>query len=432
MLKTSVSSSFADRRRRLLSKAPEACFVFFGAHDSHESQCRGPFRQDSDFYYLTGFDEPGAALILCGGKSHLFVLDRVESEEIWSGERYGVERAKSVFQVDEASRIIEFDSKFDLLVSDANEVYYSLGRDFKADERVLGLMARANRHRGKGRFGNLPIHDPRPQLAVLRSVKDSEEMELLRKACSATAKAHLHLLKRVRAGMTEFEAQNEFQYWAYKNGCTDMGYAPIFASGFNSTTLHYNRNNETLRHGDLLLVDAGGEAGGYTADLTQTFPVSGTFSSDQKKIYQAVLSVNQEITRMVRPGINYRALHSRSVELITEHLLSLGVLTGDLRENVNTHAYRPHYPHGLGHYLGLDVHDAGIYQERGRDFELQPGMVLTNEPGLYFRERGSPFFGIGIRIEDDLLVTENGVEVLTRELPREIEAIESLRTIANH
>jgi Xaa-Pro aminopeptidase len=431
MLKTSVPPAFSERRRKLMSQAPEACFVFFGANESHAGAYRGPFRQDSDFYYLTGFDEPGAALVLCGGKSHLFVLDRIESEEIWSGERYGIERAKAVFGVDESHRMVEFDSKFDLLVADATEVYYTLGRDFRMDERVLGLMARASRHRGKGRFGNLPIHDPMPHLAVLRSVKDADEIELLRRACSATAKAHLHLLKRVKAGMSEFDAQNEFQYWAYKNGCTDMGYAPIFASGFNATTLHYNRNNEVLKHGDLLLVDAGGEAGGYTADLTQTFPVSGTFSAEQRKIYQAVLSVNQEITRMVRPGVNYRALHARSVELITEHLLSLGILTGDLKENVNTHTYRPHYPHGLGHYLGLDVHDAGIYQERGRDFELQPGMVLTNEPGLYFRERGSPFFGIGVRIEDDLLVTEKGVEVLTRELPREIDAIESLRTIAN-
>jgi len=253
----------------------------------------------------------------------------------------------------------------------------------------------------------------------------------MRKACSATAKAHLHLLKRVKAGMTEFDAANEFQYWLFKHGCTDFGYAPIFASGHNATTLHYVRNNDILKHGDLLLVDAAGEFGGYTADLTQTFPVSGNFSSEQKRVYQAVLNVNREITSMARPGVNYRSLHSRSVELLTEALLSLGVLSGDLRENINSQSYRPYFPHGLGHYLGLDVHDVGIYHEAGRDFELKPGMILTNEPGLYFRDRGNPYFGIGVRIEDDLLITDSGAEVLTHETPRDLEAIEALRTIAN-
>jgi Xaa-Pro aminopeptidase len=195
----------------------------------------------------------------------------------------------------------------------------------------------------------------------------------------------------------------------------------------NAMTLHYNRNNDALFPGDLLLVDAAGAVEGYTSDLTQTFPISAHFTQEQRDVYQAVLDVNREITRMAAPGVSYRALHSRSVELITEKLLSLAVLEGDLRELVHTGAYRPYYPHGVGHYLGLDVHDAGIYHERGEDFLLRPGMVLTNEPGLYFRDRGSRFFGIGVRIEDDLLITEGGCEVLTRELPREIDAIEALR-----
>ena len=411
--------------------APEACFVFFGAPEPEGSAHRHPFRQNRDFFYLTEFDEPEAILVLCGGKSHLFVQDRDESREIWTGERYGAERAAGIFRVDEAHRLLDFDSKLDLFLKDSKSVYFTLGESPVRDAKILKAILNSSRHRGKGRFGNLPVHDPFPHLSLLRSVKDELEIDRMRRACSATAKAHLHLLKRVRAGMTEFDASNEFQYWLFKQGATELGYAPIFASGFNATTLHYVRNNDALKHGDLLLVDAAGEVEGYTADLTQTFPVSGTFSPEQRKIYQAVLDVNREITRMTAPGVNYRALHSRSVELLTESLLSLGVLSGDLRENIHSNAYRPYFPHGLGHYLGLDVHDAGIYHEEGRDFELQPGMILTNEPGLYFRERGSPFHGIGVRIEDDLLVTAKGAEVLTRELPRDVDAIESLRTIAS-
>jgi Xaa-Pro aminopeptidase len=231
--------------------------------------------------------------------------------------------------------------------------------------------------------------------------------------------------------MLESDAANEFRYQVIRKGCSDLAYSPIFGGGFNATTLHYVRNNEQLKAGDLLLVDAAGECGGYRADLTQTFPVSPRFSAPQKKIYQAVLQVNREILQNAAPGITYRALHALAVERLTDHLLSLGVLKGELESNIRTSAYRPYFPHALGHYLGLDVHDAGVYQERGMDFELKAGMVLAIEPGLYFREPGNPFHGVGIRIEDDVLITETGAEVLTGALPREVDEIESLRAEAH-
>lgn len=414
-----------------MDSAPDACFVFFGAGDPSRLTRRG-FRQNPDFHYLTGFDEAGAVLVLNAGKSHLFVQDRVESEEIWTGERYGLDRAKSVFGVDEVVRVLELDSKLDLQFSDAKEIYYTLGEDRARDERILKLIQNSSRHRGRGRLGLLPVHDPLRHLALLRSVKDPFEIASLKAAASATADAHLHLMKALRPGMTEGDAAREFQYHALKGGCTDLGYATIAASGFNATTLHYERNNEVLKEGDLLLVDAGGEVDGYTADLTQTFPVSSRFTSEQKSIYEAVLRVNREITSRARPGTSYRALHSFSVDLLTGELLALGVLSGNLKENVNTQTYRPYFPHGLGHYLGLDVHDAGIYQEEGRDFELKAGMVLTNEPGLYFRNPAEAFHGIGVRIEDDLLITDSGALVMTAGLPRDPEAIEALRSQANH
>jgi Xaa-Pro aminopeptidase len=370
-------------------------------------------------------------LVLVGGKSHLFVLDRDESREIWNGERYGVPRARVVFQMDEAHSVDGFYAKLEELLVDSKRVFYGLGEDSKRDQEMLKVLSLARRFQGQGRFGQLPVFDPLPLVSELRVLKDEHEIGLLRQATQATVRAHIAILKRIRPGMTEFDAYNEFQYHVFKNGCDALGYTPIFASGYNATTLHYVKNNDVLKHGDLFLVDAAGEVNGYTADLTQTFPISGKFTEPQKAIYEKVLEVNREIARIAKPGISYRALHARSVEMLTETLIRLGVLDGDLQANIKSMSYRRFYPHGLGHYLGLDVHDVGIYKERGLDFELKAGMLLTNEPGLYFRERGgSPYYGIGVRIEDDLLVTSTGVEVLTAGLPREVNEIEHLRTIA--
>jgi Xaa-Pro aminopeptidase len=412
---------------------PEACFVFFGAceavrnYDTHFA-----FTQESNFHYLTEFDEPEAALILVGGKSYLFVQDRDETREIWTGERYGTDRARTVFQIDESFSADHVYSKLEDLLPDAKRVYYTLGTNPARDQKIVEVIHAVTRFQGQGRFGHLPLLDPLPLTSELRIVKDELEISFIRKAASATAKAHLQLLKRVRAGMTEFDAMNEFQYHVFKLGCSAQGYGPIFASGYNATTLHYVKNNEVLKHGDLMLVDAAGEVNGYTADLTQTFPISGTFSEVQKRIYEKVLEVNREITKLTKPGTTYRALHARSVEMLTETMLSIGVLEGDLSANIKSMAYRKYFPHGLGHYLGLDVHDVGIYRERGKDFELKAGMLMTNEPGLYFRERGNPYYGIGVRIEDDLLITATGAENLTHEIPRDVSSIENLRTIANH
>jgi Xaa-Pro aminopeptidase len=411
---------------------PDACFVFFGAKEATRNyDTHYAFTQESNFHYLSEFDEPEAALILVGGKSYLFTLDRDESREIWTGERYGTERARSVFQVDEVFSATQLYAKLEELLVDSKRVFYSLGEDSARDQKILTTVHAAKRYQGQGRFGHLPVYDPLPFVSELRIVKDELEIGFLRKAASATARAHTQLLKRVRAGMTEFDASNEFQYHVFKNGCSAQGYTPIFATGFNATTLHYVKNNDTLKHGDLLLVDAAGEINGYTADLTQTFPISGTFSEPQKLIYEKVLEVNREITKLAKPGTTYRALHNHSVEMLTETLLSIGVLDGDLEANIKSMAYRKFYPHGLGHYLGLDVHDVGTYRERGVDFELKAGMLMTNEPGLYFRDRGNPYYGIGVRIEDDLLITATGAENLTHEIPRDVSAIENLRTIAN-
>lgn len=409
----------------------EATFVFWGANEVvRNDDSHYPFRQDSNFFYLTGFDEPGAVLVLSRGESFLFVRDRDPDREVWDGELYGVDRAKSVFGMDQADSVRGFCSRLQDLLKGCKRIY--VRPEWQAStERMLEFKKAwqvASLAQGKGSHGLIPLLDPSSLLAQLRVVKDAEEIERMRTVCRVTAQAHQHLLKTVRPGMLEREVMAEFQHFILMNGCDDLGYSPIFASGRNATTLHYVKNNERIRAGDLMLVDAAGEIELYTADLTQTFPVGARFSNEQRQVYEAVLRTNRMITQRVAPGVTYRELHQESCMLLTEELIRLGVLSGDVSTLVQNKAYRPYYMHGLGHFLGLDVHDAGIYDYQGADVKLEPGMILTNEPGLYFRAEKGPYAGIGVRIEDDLLVTENGCENLTRDLVRDVEAIEALRS----
>lgn len=428
MLKQEVSVRFQERRQQLMKLDSAACYLFFAADeiirndDSHYQ-----FRQNSTFHYLTDFDEPGAALVLVNGESHLFVQDRDESREMWDGERYGKERASGIFKMDESYSIKEFFSKLPDLLKGAHKVYYELNDNSRSDtnardRKILRAIRESVPKRGRGSIGNLPVFDPTPHVAELRIVKDAGELELIRKACSVSARAHAHALKITRAGMTEFEIAAEIQYFMQKNGLREWGYTPIVAGGANATTLHYVKNNEVLKDGDLVLVDAGGENGLYTADITQTFPVGAKFSANQLKVYEKVLEVNRAIARITKAGVSYRSLHAEAVTMISEGLKSLGVPLPEKE------SYRKYFPHGLGHYLGLDVHDVGIYQEQGKDFLLKPGMMMTNEPGLYFRGTETVYAGIGVRIEDDLLITDSGCENLTRELPRTVDEIELLRS----
>ena len=406
----------------------QSCFIFFGSSELiRNDDSHFPFRQNSNFHFLTEFDEPNAALVLVNGESHLFVEERDESREIWDGERYGVDRVCSVFGVEMSYSIKELYQKLPDLIKGASKIYYQLNDGTRLDssvrdQKILKVISDTVSKRGKGSLGNLPIADPTPLVAEMRMVKDSDEISLIRKACSVSARAHAHLLKITKPGMIEADLAAELQYFMRKNGLQDWGYTPIVAGGANATTLHYVRNNEILKDGDLVLVDAGSENELFTADITQTFPVGKKFSENQKKVYQKVLEVNQHITSIAKPGLSYRYLHNEAVSMLSAALKSLGVALPEKE------SYRKYFPHGLGHYLGLDVHDVGIYQEQGKDFILKPGMILTNEPGLYFRGSETPYQGIGVRIEDDLLITDSGCENLTCELPRSIDEIEGLRS----
>jgi Xaa-Pro aminopeptidase len=429
MLKNNpVHATYRNRRNALQSYDPDGCFVFFGAVEKiRNNNAHYPFRQDSHFYYLTEFTESSAALVLLDGKSYLFVQDRIPDQELWTGERYGVDRARDLFGMDAAFSIKDLDAKLEEWLSQPKRIYFTLGLNDEQDQRFLKVLQLARRHSGSGRHSQLGVLDPTTWLAQMRMTKDDLELSKMRQATQITVAAHRHLIQITKPGMTEADLHREFQYVTSKNGGTDLGYQPIVASGWNATTLHYVDNNEVLKDGDLLLIDAGAEVDYYTADVTQTFPIGKSFSKAQAEIYNRVLSVNRSITAMMVPGTTYRTLHQHSVRLITDHLLSLGILSGKLEDLIQNKAYRPYYPHGVGHHLGLDVHDAALYDDRGRDFELKAGMVLTVEPGLYFRNPDSPYYKIGVRIEDDVLITEKGPEVLTAGMPRDVDAIEALK-----
>jgi Xaa-Pro aminopeptidase len=435
MLKSSVSSEFKKRRKKLYSADPGSVFIF----PSAQELLRNPdvyfnFRQESNFYYLSGFDEPESLLVLAPKEdgdfqSVLFVRERNIEKEIWEGERYGADRAVSVFGMDSAFLVEEFDEKFLELLAHAKKVYHRLGQSKDFDERLMTLLEKKRASVGRSGKGLLPIFDPSEALGEMRLIKSEEEISLLRKAAVISAQAHVAAMKETRPGMNEAEVEALIDYVCRKNGCQRMGYGSIVAGGKNATTLHYRANNEKLEDGTLLLIDAGGEFDYYTADITRTFPVGKKFTEAQAEIYDLVLKVQKEAISMVKPGANYQEITDRAFEVLTEGLIELGLLKGNKKDLFEAKAYKRFCPHSLGHWLGMDVHDVGLYQKDGSSRPLEPGMVFTIEPGVYCQpgDQDVPerYRNIGIRIEDNILVTKDGSEVLTLNVPRERADIEN-------
>jgi len=442
MLKTSIPGYFKARRQSLTSlpEAEGATFVLPAAPEVvRNNDVYYPFRQDSNFYYLTGFDEPEAWLVLApssvGGKSHrtiLFVRKRDREREMWEGERYGTEGAVSIFGADEAYLETEFESKLPEILKGSNKLFYRTQANEQNDRLIGELLAKHRSLMGRSGRGLLPIHDPSDLLGEMRMFKSNDEAELMRKACSASARAHKHVMQFTRAGMNEREVASELEYYFRKLGCDGLGYGSIVAGGKNATCLHYKTNNEDLRDGDLLLIDAGGERDYYGADITRTFPVGKKFTPAQAKIYDLVLKAQLECIAMAKPGATLPQIHSKACEILTDGMIEYGFLKGNRAELIASAQFRKYYPHGTGHWLGMDVHDAGLYQIRGEPRKLEPGMLFTIEPGFYVQpgdaDAPSEFRDIGIRIEDDILITKDGCEILTSEVPKTRADIEALRT----
>jgi Xaa-Pro aminopeptidase len=351
---------------------------------------------------------------------------------MWEGVRYGVEGAREIFNADEAFEIGDLEKKLPDLLESVEQVYFRLGMHPEHDRKVMEALASVKSKFGRSGKGLLPIFDAGQVIGEMRLFKDPTEIESLRKAAKVSSRAHNMAMEQVKPEMNEFDIEALIEYQFKRGGCRRLGYGSIVAGGKNATCLHYTYNNEVLKDGDLLLIDAGGEFDYYTADITRTFPVSKKFSTAQAKVYDLVLKSQKEAISKVKPGMKFQDLHKGVCEALLEGMLSLGVLSGDKNDLLEKNAFRRFYPHGTSHFLGMDVHDAGLYKTNGEEFRLlEPGMVFTVEPGFYVQpvDKDAPaeFRDIGIRIEDNILVTEKGFENLTESAVKERDAIEALR-----
>jgi Xaa-Pro aminopeptidase len=391
------------------------------------------FRQDSDFLYLTNFEEPDSIAVIAPGRDQkytLFVRPRDPEQEIWVGRRAGLEGAKDEFGADEAFPIAEFESKLQDILDGAQNLYYRLGVNTELDSSIIRRISEMRALNRK------PIHPPRtiidPATIVheMRVLKSPEELEIMQKAADIAAEAHVEAMKAVRPGMKEYEIEAMLEQYFRGHGASGPSYTSIVGAGANATILHYVNNDGELHDGDLLLVDAGAEVKGYASDITRTFPVNGRYSPAQREIYDVVLETQISCVDMVRPGTTHDELKAHSVEMLTEGMVRIGLLKGKPADLIKEEKYKQFYMHGLGHLLGIDVHDVGIYYYDKQSRALEPGMVMTVEPGIYVapdtKDVPDKFLGIGVRIEDDVLCTNNGPRVLTTKVPKQAEEIEQL------
>jgi Xaa-Pro aminopeptidase len=399
---------------------------------SHDTEYR--FRQDSDFYYLTGFREPDAIAVVAPSREKpftLFVRPRDREKEIWNGRRAGVEGAKESYGADEAFPVEEFDAKLTELLDGAGSLYYRLGGGHaELDQTLIRQLSRMRMMGRRGVRAPQIIIDPGTLIHEMRLVKSDDEVALMQRSADIAAEGHREAMVSARPGMREYEIDALIEYVFRRSGAAAPAYNSIVGSGVNATILHYVDNDAELKDGDLLLIDAGAEYEGFASDITRTFPVGGRFTEAQRDIYQLVLDCQEECVRAVKPGVTLEGMHRRSVEILTEGMVRLGLLRGDVAKLIEEEQYKKFYMHRLGHYLGMDVHDAGAYHRDGEPRPVEPGMVMTVEPGIYVAEDAEDipdkYRGIGVRIEDDVLVTADGYRVLTDKAPKQVAEIEAL------
>ena len=467
-------SPFVDRRRRFAETIGDSLAIVPGAREAlRNADTHFEFRQDSDFFFLTGFDEPDAVAVINPGHAKerfvLFVRPRDREMEVWNGRRAGVEGAVARYGADAAYPAEELDAKLREYAVDRAVIVYRLGNPLH-DSRVTRLISEMRIARARGLVAPARIDDPGPILHELRLRRSPEELARQRRACQISRDAHIEAMRYARPGQHEYEVQAALEFVFKKGGSPRNAYPSIVASGPNATILHYSENTRRMEDGDLLLIDAGCEWGYHAADITRTFPVNGRFTPPQRRIYEVVLRAQQAAIDAARPGARYEAMHEAARRALVEGLVDLKLLPRGVEDSLAMHHYREFYMHGTGHWLGMDVHDVGDYRVRRQSRVLEPGMVLTVEPGLYFdpehesvtyrlREYSeeeawerrarlgaaaakkiedgekaraeavehpvpSEYQGISVRIEDDLLITEGGAEILTAGTPKTVEDVE--------
>jgi Xaa-Pro aminopeptidase len=434
-----MSTEYQSRREQLMAKIGTGTGIFKSAPVAvMHNDVEYAFRQDSDFFYLTGFHEPEAVAVLAPHHEEhrfiLFVQPKEPEKEVWTGYRAGVEAAKQKYGADEAYPISELDEKLPQYLEKADRIYYHLGRDRKFNDIVIKHWQRLMAGYPKRGTGPIAIESTNPILHSLRPVKSAAELELMRKAADISVEAHNHARNFAKPGRYEYEVQAEIEYIFRMRGGMGPAYPSIVASGANSCILHYIENTRQMQDQDLLLIDAGCSYGYYNGDITRTFPVGGKFTTEQKILYELVLTAQEQAIAQVQPGNPYNLFHDTAVRVLVEGLMDLGLLVGDIEEIIEEEKYKPFYMHRTGHWLGLDVHDAGVYKHGENWQVLQAGHVVTVEPGLYIGPDIKPFEGqpeiperwrgIGIRIEDDILITTEGHEVLTAGVPKSVEEME--------
>ncbi|PUA28224.1 MAG: Xaa-Pro aminopeptidase [Cellvibrio sp. 79] len=427
---------FARRRKQLMAQMePNSIAIVPAAPERPRSRdTEYHYRQDSDFLYLSGFEEPQAVLVLIPGREHgefvLFVRERNREREIWDGYRAGPEGACSEFEADDAFPIDDIDEILPGLLEGKQRVYYSMGKDSEFDKHVMDWV---NTIRAKVRSGATPpgeFLDLSHFLNDMRLFKSAAELRVMKEAGEISARAHVRAMKASKPGLMEYQLEAEIIHEFQMSGARFPAYNSIVGGGKNGCILHYIENSAPLKNGDLVLIDAGCELDYYAADITRTFPVNGKFSPEQKALYGICLQAQLEAIAVAKPGNHWNDPHEATVRVITEGLVKIGLLEGDVNELIKTEAYKEFYMHRAGHWLGMDVHDVGDYKVGGEWRVLEPGMVMTVEPGIYVapdNERvAKKWRGIGIRIEDDVVITKDGNEVLTKDVPKTVEEIEKL------
>lgn len=442
MLMAPRQSEHRRRRRQLLEAiGPEAILILPAASEvTRNRDVHYPFRQNSDFLWLTGFPEPDALAVLAPkhkeGDYILFTRARDPERETWDGRRYGPEGARAHFQAKAAYALADIDEKLPELLASRRRLYYPFAQEDAFDRRVMHWLRAARAQTRQGISAPSELIDSGELLHEARLRKSPAELALMQAAARISAAAHSELMRACRPGMTERQLENRFVLQCAEQGGHQQAYSPIVAGGANACILHYIDNEAPLRDGDLVLIDAGCELHGYASDITRTFPVNGRFSPAQRDLYALVLQAQQAALAKAKPGATWEHLHQAALRVLTQGLKRLGFFTAtdaDVKHLIKDKAYQPFYMHRTGHWLGLDVHDVGAYKNNGRWRAFEPGMTLTIEPGLYVApdaDAPEPYRGIGIRIEDDILITADGHQVLSAAVPKHIEQIEALMATA--
>lgn len=423
------------RRERFLKELGDGVAIFPATPQSYRSNdTNHRYRPDSDLLYLTGFPEPDTVAVFSPRhpehKFVLFVPPRDPEREVWDGRREGVEGAVANYGADAAFPIAELEQKLPEYVDGAPKMYYRLGRDESFDRTIIHILnSYRTTRRAKGP-GPSSIIDPGEIVHEMRLYKSPEDIDFMRRAGHITADAHRAAMASAHPGMYEYELEAMIEYVFRRNGASGPSYPSIVGSGANATILHYTENSRQIQEGDLVLIDAGAEYGYYAADVTRTWPVSGRFTDEQQAIYNLVLEAQGSAIEMAAPGVSQHQLHERVVQIMTRGLVRLGLLEGPVEKAIEEGTYKQFYMHKTGHYLGMDVHDVGKYRDGDEWRPLAPNMVITIEPGIYIADDcdkvDARWRGIGVRIEDDVLITESGSEVLTAGVPKALDEIQRL------